>query len=112
MDRFRYVSYAQEVIFAPGALTRVGEAVERFGWKRLLLCASRSMKVGGQVDALKSALGECFVVAFDDVQPHVQDIQVEQALALAIEKEVEAVIGLGGGSPVGMAKAVAYALSN
>jgi len=30
---------------------------------------------------------------------------------LAKEKKVDAIIGLGGGSPIGMAKAVAFALS-
>jgi alcohol dehydrogenase class IV len=35
---------------------------------------------------------------------------VEEALALAVEKQADAMIGLGGGSPIGMAKAVANAL--
>jgi maleylacetate reductase len=111
MDEFRYVSFAQEVIFAPGALARLGETVKRFGWQRLMLCTNHSMQAGGHVDAIKSSLGECLVTVFGHVQPHVQDIQVDEAIALAVEKEVDAVIGMGGGSPIGMAKAVAYGLS-
>lgn len=109
IDEFRYVSYAQEVIFASGALAQLNEAVERFGWKKVLLCSSHSMQVRGRVDALRSALGERLIATFDQVQPHVQDIQVEQVLRLANQHEIEAVIGLGGGSPIGMAKAVGYA---
>ncbi len=108
MSAFSYVSYPQEVIFASGALTRVGEAVGRFGWKRLTLCTNRSMKELGHVAALQAALGERLVVLFDCVKPHVQDVQVEEVLALAIEHDADAVIGLGGGSPIGMAKATAY----
>lgn len=109
MDEFRYVSYAQEVIFAPGSLAQLEEAVERWGWQRLILCANHSMQVQGHVDSLKSALGVKLVGVFDRVQPHVQDVQVEEVVALATKNQAEAVIGMGGGSPIGVAKAVAYA---
>ncbi|RPI94066.1 MAG: iron-containing alcohol dehydrogenase [Chloroflexi bacterium] len=112
MNGFRYVSYAQEVVFAPGALARLSEAVQRLGWKRLMLCTNRSMKARGHVAALQAALGESLVALFDCVQPHVQDTQVNEALALAVQHEVDAVIGMGGGSPIGMAKAVANALTS
>ena len=108
MDKFRYVSYAQEVKFAPGALAQVGEAGDRFGWKRLILCASRSMKTKGYVARIEATLGDKLVAVFDCVQPHVQDVQVDEVLALAAEHEVDAVIGLGGGSPIGMAKAIGF----
>ena len=29
---FRYLSYAQEVIFSPGGLAHLGDEVERLGW--------------------------------------------------------------------------------
>jgi len=108
MDQFHYVSYAQEVIFAPGSLARLREVVERFGLQRLMLCASHSMQVGGPVRSIESSLGESLVAVYDRVQPHVQDIQVEEVLALASEKKIDAVIGMGGGSPIGMAKAVGF----
>src|SRR5690349_17277896 len=109
MDAFNYVSFAQEVIFAPGALAHLPEAVKRFGWQRLMLCTNHSMQAQGRVDSFKSLLGECLIVAFDQVQAHVQDIQVDQVLELANQHEIEAAIGLGGGSPIGMVKAVAFA---
>jgi maleylacetate reductase len=108
MDKFRYVSYAQEVVFAAGSLAQLSESVERFGWKRLLLCANHAMQAGGHVDLLKSSLGERLVAVFDHVHPHVQDTQVDQVLELALEYEIDAIIGMGGGSPIGMAKAIAY----
>ena len=108
MDQFRYVSHAQEVVFAAGALLRLGETVERAGWKRLLLCASRSMKANGTVERVQSVLGERLVAISDGVRPHVQDVQVDEVLALAREHEIDAAIGLGGGSPIGMAKAVGF----
>jgi maleylacetate reductase len=108
MIGFSYVSYAQEVIFAPGALARLREAMERFGWGRLMLCTSRSMQAGGWAKKIESNPGEKLIAIFDRVQPHVQDVQVQEALALAKETNAEAVIGLGGGSPIGMAKAIGF----
>ena len=110
MDAFNYVSFAQEVIFASGALAHLAAATDRFGWQRLLLCTNHSMQASGFVDSLKPALGERLVAIFDHVQPHVQDVQVEEVLVLALEQEVDGVIGMGGGSPIGMAKAVASTL--
>ena len=110
MNEFHYVSYAQEVIFAPGALARLQAAVERFGWKRIMLCASHSMRAGGQVRQVESVFQESLVAVFDRVQPHVLDLQVQDAVALAREKRADAILGLGGGSPIGMAKAIGFQL--
>jgi alcohol dehydrogenase class IV len=107
---FRYTAYAQEVIFDAGAITRLGEAVDRFGWRRLMLCTTRSQRSNGHAAAVESALGQRLAASYDRVQPHVQDLQVAEALALAAERAVDAVVGLGGGSPIGMAKAVASGL--
>jgi maleylacetate reductase len=108
MDGFHYTSFAQEIIFAPGALTQLRETVERFSWRKILLCTSRSMQNNGRVNSIKSSLGDLLVVVFDHVQPHVQDVQVKEVLTLTAENKVGAVIGMGGGSPIGMAKAIGF----
>jgi maleylacetate reductase len=110
MIGFNYVSHAQEVIFAPSALARLREGVERFGWGRLMLCASPSMREAGWISRIEVSFGEKLVALFDRVQPHVQDVQVQEALALAQETNTDAVIGIGGGSPIGMAKAIGFQL--
>jgi alcohol dehydrogenase class IV len=110
MNDFRYVSYAQAVIFASGSLARLSEAVEGFGWRRLMLCTNHSMQENGHAASVKSVLGDRLVAIYSHVKPHVQDVQVSEALAVANKNEVDAVIGLGGGSPIGMAKAVSFAL--
>lgn len=110
MIGFKYLSYSQEVIFAPGALARLREVVDKRGWQAVMLCSSHSMRSGGQVSKVESSLGEKLVASFERVQPHVQDVQVEENLALAQEKHVDAVVGLGGGSAIGMAKAIGFQL--
>jgi len=110
MNEFHYTSYAQEVVFGAGSMARLGDAIERFHWKRLMLCSTGSLRRGGHIASLEKALGSRLVAIYEHVQPHVPDFQVEEALALASEEEIDALIGMGGGSPIGMAKAVSLAL--
>ena len=110
MTEFNYVGYAQEVIFGADSLARLSEAVDRFHWRRLMLCASNSARRSGHVSSIEAALGIRLLAVYDGVQPHVPDFQVTEALALAVERRIDAVVGLGGGSPIGMAKAVSQAL--
>ena len=110
MNEFRYISYAQEIIFAAGSVARLGDAVERFHMRRLMLCTTGSLRRRGHIKLVEEALGSRLVAVFEHVQPHVPDFQVAEALELASENEIDAVIGMGGGSPIGMAKAISLAL--
>jgi maleylacetate reductase len=107
MDEFQYTSYPQDVIFASGALTRLDQAVQRFGWRRIMLCTNHTLSVNGRLAGLSAVLGDRLAAVYDRVKPHVQDFQVAEALQLAAENQVDAIIGMGGGSPIGMAKALA-----
>src|SRR5688572_25709641 len=110
MNEFRYATYAQEVIFGVGALQQLGEVTARFGWQRLMLCTSPSLRSGGYVAELEATLSERLVATYEQVQSHVLDFQLAEALELVRQQAVDAVIGLGGGSPIGMAKALSLAL--
>jgi maleylacetate reductase len=110
MTEFQYVGYAQEIIFRPGALESLDESCKRFGLDRVMLCTSGSARRNGTIERVQAILGRRLVVIFDCVQQHVQDLQVAQALELGEQQQVDAVVGLGGGSPIGMAKAVSLAL--
>ena len=110
MNTFHYTSYAQEIIFGSGSLAHLSEAVDRFLWHRLILCSTGSLRRDGTIAALERALGDRLVAVYDHVQPHVPDFQVAEVSALAYENKVDAVIGMGGGSPIGMAKAVSLTL--
>ena len=110
MNAFRYTAYAQEVIFGVGSLARLSEAIERFGWHRLMLCSSKSLRRDGSIAAIERALDNRLVATYDQTLSHLPEAQVNDAVELAERYEVDAIIGLGGGSPLGMAKAVSFAL--
>lgn len=110
MNGFHFTSYAQEVIFGSGSLARLSEAIDRMGWRSVLLCTSGSMRRNGTITALENLLGERLVAIYEHAQSHVPASQVEEGVKLAQEKRADALIGLGGGSPLGLAKAVSFAL--
>lgn len=110
METFQYTFHAQQVVFGPGAAGRLGELGERFGWRRLLLLASAGARARGQLAPLEAALGPRLVATYERVQPHVPEASVAEATTLAVEHDVDAVIGYGGGSAIGIAKAVSFAL--
>ncbi len=110
MNEFRYTSYAQEIIFGAGSVAQLEKAVEQFHMQRLMLCTSGSLRKDGHIALVEQILGDRLVVVYEGVQPHVPDFQVAEALALANKYEIDALIGMGGGSPIGMAKAISMAL--
>jgi alcohol dehydrogenase class IV len=110
VNEFRYTTYAQEIVFGSGALAQLGEAIGVYNWQRLMLCASPSLRKNGTIAKLENILGDRLVVTFEDVSPHVQASQVAEVLHLADTNQIDAVIGVGGGSSIGMAKAVSLKL--
>ena len=110
MDAFQYTSHAQEIVFGAGSVQRLGHLTERFGWRRVLVCTTAHSRARGALAPVEEALGERLVATYEDVQPHVPEGQVRHAAALAAEHQIDAVVGLGGGSAIGTAKAVSAAL--
>src|SRR5574341_1994946 len=110
MSAFELITTAREIRFGPGSLGQIGEAVERTGWRRLMLCSSPSLQREGHIGRVEAALGKKLAALYPQVKAHVQDTQLAEALALAKNRQIDAVIGMGGGSAIGMAKAVSFAL--
>src|SRR5690242_14055763 len=79
MNNFRYTSYAQEIIFGPGSLEQLDQVLQRFPWRRLMLCSSKTLRRNGTITALEKVLGERLVVGYEGIQPHVLDFQMAEA---------------------------------
>jgi maleylacetate reductase len=110
MKQFHYAGHSQDVHFGRGIVDSLGDTIADFGFERLLFCTSGSQRRSGKADRVEQALGSRISVSFDRVQPHVQEEQVNEVLGLARENNVDGVVALGGGSVLGMAKAVSDAL--
>jgi alcohol dehydrogenase class IV len=113
MKRFSYISASQQVVFGAGAINRLPELVDGFGFRRIMLCTiPRLAAQGGLGDRVAGLLQGRLVAGYHRVRPHIPESQVEAATQAAMDGDIDAVIGLGGGSPIGMAKAVSRAVDS
>jgi maleylacetate reductase len=93
------------VIFGEGCLARTGAELDTLGFRRVLLVTTpgRSAAAGAVREALGPRLaGECGRAAL-----HVPADRVREAVQLVDALTPDALLAVGGGSPVGLAKAVA-----
>jgi maleylacetate reductase len=104
-EGFVHDAAAVRVIFAPGAVARVGPEVERLGAARVLLVAGGS--AARHADRIAGDLGVRLVGRIRDAVRHVPVAVAEAAVATARTAAADAVVSVGGGSATGLAKAVA-----
>jgi maleylacetate reductase len=93
------------VVFGGGAVDRVAEEVAALGSERVLVIGSRSGKAAGQ--RIENALGERHAASFGEVRQHVPEDLAAAARDAARAASADGVVAVGGGSAIGLAKAVA-----
>jgi alcohol dehydrogenase class IV len=101
------------IVFGRGTLDRIGPLCAGFGRRALVVTNAGQRGDGGVVDRLESLLdaaGVTVTCCQQRGEPTVAD--VEQALQAARSAACDLVVGLGGGSAIDAAKAVAGLLTN
>ena len=97
------------VLFEPGAAQKIAGLVAAFGARRVLFVTDKGVRGAGLTRAAEASLAEAAeLTVFEDVVADPPAQVVEAAVALAQEKQVEAVVSIGGGSALDTAKLVAY----
>lgn len=101
--------YPTRIIFGRGALAQLGKEVSFYGKRTLLVSGRSSMRKTGTLDKasslMKSAGVEVYL--FDQVEPEPSLDTVNRGVNLARERNCEVIVGLGGGSAIDAAKAIA-----
>lgn len=92
------------VLLGAGARHAVPEELTRLGADRVLVVATRS--AGTTADELVAALGQRAAARFDGAVVHTPVEVTEQALSAVADAEADAVVTIGGGSAVGLGKAL------
>lgn len=106
MRDFTYEGLPARIVFGAGvARTRLAAEVERLGATRILLVAST--RDAERVSTLVTAFADRIAGAFRDVREHVPVEIAEAARDTAGKAGADALLAIGGGSTVGVAKAVA-----
>jgi alcohol dehydrogenase class IV len=97
------------VIFGAGSLAQVPEELVRMGSQRALIIASGSQRQ--RAEQLAQLLGSACAGIYDRVTQHVPIEDAYAARQVATDLGVDVCVALGGGSPIGLAKAVALSSS-
>jgi 1,3-propanediol dehydrogenase len=103
-----------EVIFGIGTLAEVGGAVRRVGGRRPMLVSDPGVLAAGWVDRAVPYLADVRVDwrLWHDLTPNPKDFEVEAAFESYQESGCDALLAIGGGSCIDVAKAVAILSGN
>lgn len=100
--------YLNRVQFAHGAIATLAEELALAGIARPLVVTDAGIRAAGIWDKVQAMLPAGMAVAvFDAVPPNPTEAAVRAAVAAYRAHDADGVIGLGGGSPLDLAKAVA-----
>lgn len=96
---------APRVVFGAGVLERIPEELDRLGAARVLII--RTPRRGDAVERVAAAVGARLAGVFDGARMHVPAEVADAALVEARRVDADLCIAVGGGSAIGVAKAVA-----
>jgi alcohol dehydrogenase class IV len=99
----------KSIQFGAGALGRLGDLVRATMGTRVLLVTDPGMMATGIVDRARAILVEAHVDAtlFSEVEADPPEAVIHKATELGRTKDIQGVVGLGGGSSLDVAKLVA-----
>ncbi len=103
-----------EVRFGWGASETAGEVVEALGARRAAIVTDRGLLQAGIVEPIAVLLRErgIAVETISDVSPNPRDTEVMEAVRILHEHGADAVVAIGGGSPIDLAKAAVGIATN
>ncbi len=105
MRAFQFESLATRVRFGAGSLAHLAEEVGRLGASRVLLITTPQQTA--LADRAAELLGPVALARFTDATMHTPVEVTEQAMDLVRAASVDGLVALGGGSTIGLGKAIA-----
>jgi alcohol dehydrogenase class IV len=102
---FVFNGQPSRVVFGVGALDRLGQEIERLGAKRALVLSTPEQRAGGEDIARR--LGARCAGLYANAVMHVPIETAEAARAAAKELDADCCVAVGGGSTIGLGKAIA-----
>ena len=103
-----------EVIFGVGTLAEIGGAVRRVGGRRPMLVSDPGVLAAGWVERAMPHLADVRIEwrLWHDLTPNPKDVEVQAAFESYLESGCDALLAIGGGSCIDLAKAVAILSGN
>ena len=105
MRAFIYNGQPSRVVFGRGALEKLGAEIERLGAKRALVLSTPEQRAAAE--DVSRRLGARSAGVYDKAVMHVPIETAEAARAVAKELNADCCVAVGGGSTIGLGKAIA-----
>jgi maleylacetate reductase len=102
---FTYVAHPGRVLFGAGTLARLGEEVDRLGLERVLVLSTAGQE--GEARRIAGLLGARVGGVFAGAAMHTPVEVTAQALAVVHDARIDGLLSIGGGSAIGLGKALA-----
>jgi alcohol dehydrogenase class IV len=103
-----------EIIFGRGMLRQVGSCARRLGGKKIFLVSDKGLFHAGWVDQAMCSLLDAGLefIYFDGITPNPKDHEIMAGVQEYLRHGADVIVGLGGGSSMDAAKAIAIIASN
>ncbi len=107
------ISIVNTAIFDNGSIRKLASSLAQLGSKRPLLVTDQGLVAAGVAATVIAQAGEVgFAAIFDQTPPNPDEDSVTAATAMFKAHDCDGVVGLGGGSSMDLAKAVALMASH
>ncbi|MGC8971561.1 MAG: iron-containing alcohol dehydrogenase family protein [bacterium] len=108
----RYLELPQVIVYGIDSIDSLGGEVKKLGTKPLIVCGKTSAKKSGAIDRAINSLSKQGITpeVFDKVNPEPEVGDVEMGVEIAKSFGADVIIGIGGGSPMDVAKGIAVCL--
>jgi len=103
---FNYQTSPSRILFGPDGLSKVPDVAEQLGCQRLLVLATSQQKQSAT--ELAASLNDLSVGFYANATMHTPVEVTNDAMQKVVELQADAVVSLGGGSTIGLGKAIAY----
>ena len=113
MDNFRYYA-PTEVVFGRDTEDQTGEVAKKYGTKALLVYGKESVIKSGLLKRVEDSLTKAGVSfeEFGGAKPNPTLAHAEEGVDKAVKFGADLIIGVGGGSAIDTAKAIAHGAAN
>jgi maleylacetate reductase len=105
MYHFTYTTPASRVVFGAGSMKLIQQEVEVLGARRALVLCTPEQRA--QAEVVSSLLGPSSAGVFDGAQMHVPIENARRAREYAKSVDADCAVAVGGGSTIGLGKAIA-----
>ncbi|MBB2999090.1 maleylacetate reductase [Paraburkholderia tropica] len=103
---FTYDMHPGRILFGPGTLDAVADEIARLGAKRALILSTPSQRADAQ--KLAAQIGPLAAGVFSEAAMHTPVAVTRDALAAFDAARADCLVSLGGGSTIGLGKAIAW----